>query len=259
MKRTCYIQCKGNDVAPHNWINYTTDGINRLYYIKSGTGGYVSNGENVPFRQGMLYFIPFYSGIYTYSDNGDRLVHSYVNFKITPPIVSQKVFCIDPNKSEALLAALEMFNTLCKRPFLARLQTKPLSTEEEQELNLLKALTIYFAESAINEYPDRLINDDRMVQALNIIHSDSRARLTVSEIAAKCFMSVDGFIRKFTRQIGESPYSYIKKLKIQTALVMRAEGATLEEAAEACGYSSASSLLHAMSSDNSNTHRIVKK
>ena len=60
-------------------------------------------------------------------------------------------------------------------------------------------------------------------------------------------MSTDGFIKKFTRAVGETPYSYIKKLKITMASIMRAEGATAEEAATACGYADASSLIHAIS------------
>jgi transcriptional regulator GlxA family with amidase domain len=53
--------------------------------------------------------------------------------------------------------------------------------------------------------------------------------------------------------MGETPYSYLKKLKIRTAQNMRMSGATLEEIAVKCGYSDSSSLLHAMAKkENSN-------
>ena len=62
------------------------------------------------------------------------------------------------------------------------------------------------------------------------------------------YMSTDGFIRKFKRYIGETPYSYIKKMKVRKAHVLRTEGATLDETALECGYSDSSALLHAISS-----------
>ena len=62
-------------------------------------------------------------------------------------------------------------------------------------------------------------------------------------------MSTDGFIKKFTRIVGVSPYSYMKKLKITSAKIMITEGSSTGEAATACGYADASSLLHAIAND----------
>ena len=56
-------------------------------------------------------------------------------------------------------------------------------------------------------------------------------------------------IKRFSKCVGETPYSYMKKLKIRTALVLRSSGATLEEAAQGAGYSDASALLHAMAKE----------
>ena len=253
MKRNCVITCKNYTIVPpqKHWKNKTDPNINRLFYMTGGTGEYLDGDEMRTFESGKIYFIPSYSGIATYTDDNDRLVHAFVNFKLSPPIVSKKVFCLDPSTSPKLKAATEAFCELCKVEYNARTRKTPLSPSEKQELELLSALTLFFAESAAETAPDDIINDPVIITALNIIHSSLGKKLTVEEIAKKCYMSTDGFIRKFTRYIGETPYSYIKNFKIRSALLIRSEGATLEEAAEACGYSDAGALLHAISSFSS--------
>ena len=82
--------------------------------------------------------------------------------------------------------------------------------------------------------------------ALEIMNRRMGERLTVSDIAAECYMSTDGFIRKFTRAVGMTPYAYFKNLRLRAAAALRESGATAAEAAEKCGYSDAAALLHAM-------------
>ena len=62
-------------------------------------------------------------------------------------------------------------------------------------------------------------------------------------------MSTNGFTRKFKHYLGVTPYAYIRTTRVRTALMMRTEGATLEEAAEKCGYSDAAALLHAIANE----------
>ena len=252
MKRTCIITCKNYTIVPpqSKWKNKTAPDINRIIYVTGGSGEYLEDGVMHKFEVGKLYFMPSYSGISTYTDDNNRLVHAFANFRLSPPIVSKKCFCLDPSTSPKLKTAVDAFCELSRNDYNVRTQTEPLSPEDEHMLDLLNALTLFLAESAASTDPDYIIKDATMITALDLIHSSLAGKLTVADIAKKCYMSTDGFIRKFTRYIGETPYSYIKKLKIRTALMMRAEGATLEEAADACGYSDASAMLHAIASAN---------
>ena len=257
VKRNCIITCKNYTIVPpqKHWINKTDPTINRIFYMTGGKGEYLEGDVRRTFETGKIYFIPSYSGIPTYTDDNDRLVHAFVNFKLSPPIVSKKVFCLDPSTSPKLEAAAQAFCALCHNEYKARTRETPLTPAEEQELALLSSLTVFLAESATSNAESDVINDHVIITALDIIHSSLSKKLTVEEIAKKCYMSTDGFIRKFTRYIGETPYSYIKNFKVRTALLIRSEGATLEEAAEACGYSDASALLHAISSFSSNSQK----
>ena len=247
-KSICRIQCKGVFIPDRNWVNITKFGINRLYYIEEGIGYYTENGVNIPFEPGKIYFIPFYASVPTYTDENAKLKHVYVNFTLTPPIVSKKVFCLNPNTSEKISNAVSALRSFCTDPLYYDRLKEPITDIQIREREFLKAITLFLTESAIAGKTDDILSDKTIIKALDIIHSTLHEKMTVNDIAARCFMSTDGFIKKFRRAVGETPYSYMKKLKITMANIMRAEGATAEEAAQAYGYADASSLIHAISS-----------
>ena len=234
----CKLDGLGTCKVGKDWLNYARNGYNRLYYINGGTGWYTKNGERIPFLRDMLYFIPFYANVLTYSSHTDNLDHTYAGFYLTPPIISTEVFCLDPNESPYVKSAVDSFRTLCK--------TRDIGTPEK---NLLKSLVIYLTNAATQSANDNLVADALIIQALNLIHSTVAEGLTVAEIAKRCNLSCNGFIKRFTKYVGETPYSYVKKLKIRTALLLRNGGASLEEAAQGSGYSDSCALLHAMATE----------
>ncbi len=234
----CKLDGLGTCKVGEDWLNYARNGYNRLYYINGGTGWYVKNGERIPFLKDMLYFIPFYANVVTFSSIEDNLDHTYAGFYLTPPIISTEVFCLDPNASPYIKSAVDTFRTLCK--------TRDIGAPER---NLLKSIVIYLTNAAAQTSHENLVADALIIRALDLIHATVAEGLTVAEIARRCNLSTNGFIKRFSKCVGETPYSYVKKLKIRTALVSRDGGATLEEAAQSAGYSDSSALLHAMATE----------
>ena len=91
----------------------------------------------------------------------------------------------------------------------------------------------------------KIIEDRTINEALIIMHKNFDKKISIAEIAKECYLSTDGFIRKFKYYVGETPYSYLKKLRLRTAQNMLSLGMSLKEIAEKCGYSDSSALLHA--------------
>ena len=232
----CKLDGFGTCKVGADWLNYATRGYNRLYYINGGTGWYVKNGERIPFIKDRLYFIPFYANVVTFSSPSDNLDHTYAGFYLTPPIISTEVFCLDPNASPYIRSAVDTFRTLCKRRDIGL-----------PERNLLKSVVIYLTGAAAQTEAQSLVADLLIIRALDLMHATVCEGLTVAEIARRVSLSTNGFIKRFARCVGETPYAYMKRLKIRTALVLRDSGATLEEAAVGAGYSDACALLHALS------------
>ena len=82
------------------------------------------------------------------------------------------------------------------------------------------------------------------------MHENLSTKISVSQLASNFNLTTEGFIKKFKKHIGVTPYSYLKNLRIRTALIMKKEGYLLSEIAEKCGYSDSSALLHAIANED---------
>lgn len=246
MSNYCEIYYAGSCKAPYNWITTTCMGTNRIIYITGGEGGYDNNGVKTPFKKDCLYLIPgsayFVSTYTSYESDETRLDHIYANFEIIPPIISKEVFCIDSFDDEEMRVAVESFKVLCTQSALSHgyVNLNPASQ------SYLKSTVKFLVDKIAEKYNRESVKDKVILKALTLMHENLGKKQPISEIASACYLSTNGFIRRFKKEIGETPYSYLKKLKIRTAQNMRMSGATLEEIAEKCGYSDSSALLHAI-------------
>lgn len=235
------ISAIGSTKVGKGWMNKANKGFNRMYYVNGGTGGYLENGRKIRFKHGALYFLPYYSNFVLYTDLDDNLDVTYIDFKLSTPVLSSNVYCVEHSASPIIELAIKTFRALCETPNRGSVQ-----------LEYLKETVAFLVSEAVCAQPQVLIHDETVITALNIMHADISKKITVSDIAKKCFLSTDGLIRKFTKSVGDSPYSYLKKLRLQTAIAMKAEGLPLSQIAEECGYSDSSALLHALSKTFSN-------
>ena len=246
MSDYCKIYCSGSVKAPYDWITSVPVGVNRLVLINNGIGGYIENEKIIPFVKDGLYLFPgnahFISTYSSYETDEKRLDHSYVNFELVPPILSKNVYRLHYENNAELKCVVETFKAFCIKSTLKH-EFENLS---ETSQKLLKSIVIFFVDKIIENYKLETIKDPVIIKALKLMHENLGKQQSVADIAESCFLSTDGFIRKFKKQIGETPYSYLKKLKVRTAQNMRSQGISLEKIAEKCGYSDASSLLHSI-------------
>ena len=229
------ISVLGSTAVGSGWGNKAINGFNRMYYVNGGTGGYIEKGQKIQFIHGKLYFLPYYSNFVLYTDLDDNLDVTYVDFKLTAPVISSTIYCVSPDDSPCIASAINTFKLICETP-----------NRSVAETEYLKSTVAYLVGEAVSTRPQGIIKDEVVITALDHIHSSLSQKIVISDIARKCFMSTDGFIRRFTRHVGEPPYTYLRRLRLRAASAMRAEGIPLSEIAEACGYSDTSALLHAL-------------
>ena len=248
MNQYCFIQCLGKCKVPdeEKWHNNVSGGLNRMVYVNGGEGGYYFRGEKRHFKTGYLYLLPCYDDIPTwssYESDEKRLDHTYVNFELVPPIITKEVVELDPHADPLISAA---FTSLER---IAESTECKLYNLKNEELKYLKATVVYILERMIAQGCLKTLDDEMIITALEKMHKGISGDISIREIAAKAFISYEGFIRRFNKVLGMTPSTYLKQLRIRTAAALRAEGATLEEAAERCGYSDSSSLLHAIANE----------
>ena len=208
IKLICAGRCRVGDW----WKTTASDGLNRLFYIDGGTGGYIKNGIKTPFEAGKLYLIPYYANIITYTNLTDNLDHTFVGFVSNHPILSTEVLELDPSSSEKITSALMVFRSFADINYLRRVAPDP--DPRKDELRFLRAITAYLTDKLIQARNDRVIEDRTVISALNMMTESLGSRITVTDIAKKLGMTPNGFIKRFNRCVGETPYSYLKNLKI---------------------------------------------
>ncbi len=239
------VNCYGHCAVPDGWAAKVYSDINRLYYIHSGKGGFVHKGKYTEFKAGRLYFFPFLVDAELISDNVDRIVHSYCNFELIPPIIAGDVLEYDPTGDEITESAVSVFVAGAKLRGRSKASLK-FDTNDEFD-RLCKNAISFLASKTADASGASAINDSAVIDAIKLIHSNFSDNLTVGDMAARYYMNTDSFIRRFRKVIGMTPYAYLKKLRVRTAFYLRELGMPLEKIAKETGYSDASSLLHALS------------
>ena len=83
------------------------------------------------------------------------------------------------------------------------------------------------------------LHDERIGQALALMHRDPDRSWTVEDLAEEVAMSRASFAERFARLVGESPIHYLTKLRMQLASGwIRDDNVPLAEVAKRLGYSS---------------------
>lgn len=241
MNEQCELVVIGECTVPPDWIGLVKNSVNRLYYIHSGHGGYIKDDEKIEFTPGRLYLIPAFSKIRTYAPNENRIYHTYADYELIPPIISSDVLSMDPNEDEIVSAAAKVFISLCK---------SQQTLENEDKTQYLEDTVVYLSKRIAEKNNSSILRDKTIISALQIMHAKVRDKISVTDIADACHMSSEGFIRKFKTYIGETPYNYLKRLKIRIALRARKSGASWSESAEIAGYADTSTLLHAIKNED---------
>ncbi len=241
------IICYGTSTAPSKlWHCSDYIGINRLYFIHSGRGGYWHNGEKHQFLPNHLYFISYTADFTPFCDEDEPVVHTYIDFELIPPFITNDIIHIEVKESTKITSALSVFTSgslMSKHCDLSSLRDDPGFFE------LCKMSVVYLVDQIAKDNNIKRISDGIVIKSLEIIHSEMQNKVTVKDLALKCCMSPDGFIRHFRRIVGITPRAYIKNIRLRTARCLKESGMGASQIAEMVGYADASSLLHALQNE----------
>lgn len=230
---TVTVDAVGSLKAPANWWMKTKINMQRLYYIKGGTGFYkCSDGSLKRFEHGKFYIHPYNLAADFVNDPNDPLDHVFFDFLSVPAIISpcQKVYSQTP-ELKRLTEALE-------------------ECLKHHKISDSKALYSSFLTSFLllleKESPLPAINDTAILHALDIFHSRHAESLSISSVAAELGFETNHFIRRFRKTMGVTPYSYLRTVRLVQAKEMIESGHSLTEASYAVGYENPSSLSRAL-------------
>ena len=249
-----FIDLAGKGVAPADWHQARSINIQRLYYIKSGTGYYIGeDGTRTRFIPGRIYLHPYNLRHRFITCADDRIDHLFFDFLSTPPIISPEPLCYDVRPATPLMHMVELLDSLLRerRTGMRALEkysyTAGAGAGSHEEYGqtiytLLQALLMLLS----NERELPFASDPMVIDTLEYIRENYAAPISVGELAARAGFEVNYFIRRFGKVMGLTPYAYLRSYRLLRAGELISGGVTIARAAELVGYENASSLSRAL-------------
>ena len=217
--------------------------INRIYCVRSGRARFSDGKRTYVFEKGKVYFVPECEDFAPVAVEGEPFVHSYADFALISPIKCEHVIFAEIKDDESMRLAIEIFLHGCEK----KNEVKETSSASASALySVFESAVSYLVTRVAEDNKVDFVSDSTVTHAIYIMNRRMNENLTVADLAREVYMSEDGFIRKFSRVMGTTPYAYLKKLRIMTAISMINDGENIARVAEAVGYSDAASLLHAI-------------
>ena len=234
----------GSCVAPEDWHTGGIPRPYRLYYVIGGKAYYTSGGERIPLTSGSFYLFPSSLPFNVVQDRCDRLNHLYYDFMMSPSVIS----------SAPLTCSIEDHPTLKSLHALMAETVGSYDHGKGAELRdtVIKALEAFLSLFLEIASPEKLLSPD-ISRALEYIEQNYSEDISVGELARLVFLDEGYFIKKFKRELGTTPYAFIKNLRLAVARELRSGGSSLKDATATAGFKYPSSYCRAISRQRKKT------
>lgn len=242
------------DIAPH------THDFVELVYILSGKAVHTVDGRSYNLSRGDILFMNC-GCVHSFVSENE---HTYVNILFSPEIIGENIVT---NETAFSLFSLTAFNQMRNDSEFGKIS---FFGDERLEIeNIIRSmLTEYrgkqtYWERSMRNYLNNLIikmlrkNEtgfepceiDGMWRELSAyIDENLGEKLTLSDLAEKCFYNPSYFSRVFKEKFGVSLVEYITKKRIAYAVdLLQSTDMPIEEISEKVGFSDRNSFYHAFS------------
>ena len=234
-----------------------------LVYILSGSVEHTVDGRSYSLSCGDILFMN--CGC-THSFRSDK-EYSYINILFTPELIGEEVVNF---RNAFSLFSLTAFNEMRGEAEFGKIS---FSGKERQEIESLisemlreyDARETYWENILINDLNKLIIKmlrktelglvptelDDTWAELSEYIDKNLGSKLTLSELAQKCFYNPSYFSRIFKERFGESLVEYLMKKRVDYALALLGEtDLSVDEISLKVGFSDRNALYRAFSKYN---------
>ena len=234
----------GHMSVPKAWNRTNLDNASSLYLIHGGVGGFEVAGCKYNFEAGKFYLLPGKAKVKVWSDKENPIVHTYCDFEMVPAIISSTVFSKSLDGDPMLELAKELF--ILGGKMCTENRKKGLFVIEKEKEKLYIGAVKYIINRLMEGSSNHIVKDRAILVAIEYMHNHIAEKISIETLASLVYMSEGAFIKRFKKVMGETPYSFLRNIRIDMAYYLKEQGATLETIAEKVGYSDGVALLHAM-------------
>ena len=221
-----------------NWFASESIGINRIYYIHSGEVYYSGQGRHDELKQGHLYLFPQNLKFELDFDKEKVIDHTYFDFVTTPPIKLDNYIEIDLSEHKLINSAAKILQEIGEEyPVKKRVSKRYRELVKSYTKNLLFLID--------EEVGIKVIEDERINNAIKHIHKNIEREITIEELASISCTERNYFIKLFKKNMFVTPYQYIKNYRMTKAVSLLERGYPVSDVGIRIGYSDVSAFSHA--------------
>lgn len=238
MEQDLFINACGFGTPPSGkWYLARETEVQRLYYIRDGSGQYTSgNGQMRDFQSGWLYLFPYNLRDHFVSNRENPISHLYFDFLSAPPVIAPEPICVDTAAVPELRQAVLLAQQIVEKAPGMHFSEEPLRTQLLQLILTLMGRV----------HPIPYSADETVCQALATIQTQYGQKLTVTRLAQEAGFEESYFIRHFRTVMGQTPYTYLRNYRLMQARRLLSTGMSPAQAAEQVGYETTASLARAL-------------
>ena len=234
----------GHMSVPTTWRRTNLDNANSLYFIHGGVGGFEVSGCKYNFEAGNFYLLPGKSKVKVWTDAENPIVHTYCDFEMFPAIIFSNVFSKSLDDDPMFEIAKDLFvagGKLC-----AKNREKGLFVIAKEKEQFFIGAVKYIIHRLMENGSNHIVKDRAILAVIEYMHNHIAEKISIETLASLVYMSEGAFIKRFKKVMGETPYSFLRNIRLDMAYYLKEQGNTLEMIAEKVGYSDGVALLHAM-------------
>ncbi len=241
VKREYNILSFGISKAPSRWVVMLTNGVvNRMYYTLCEGAGYIRKGKKYYFKKDHLYILSPFQDVEYFIENHD-FYHAYIDYVDMSLCRYDDIMEIDVSKHPMIREDVNMFLGFLKNKNIT-LADSTVNTEDfyryKERVSIIADGLFYdigeiFTKSEINSL---------IVKSIKYIQTNYINDIKVEHLAKMSNLSKNQYTRIFYKDMGVTPYQYLKKYRMEMAYMMLLGDVTVGEVAERCGFLSVSAF-----------------
>lgn len=208
-------------------------------YVNNRDGAFLlmPDGSQFPLSKRRIYLIPAWVRFSCL--NTIVMDHFYIHFDMTglPGVLIRQLFK-EPMMLQTTRAMALILRYLKTMPWLDALQCQAVNCQLHALLNLAiaQAWDSLLPQQA-EKCRDILHGPHQLTTVLQYIEEKLSMPLNNADLARRCNLSRDYFVRRFTCEIGQTPAHYIRERRIaRAAQMLRFSQESLERIAQQCGF-----------------------
>lgn len=224
------------------WSSIPKLGINRLWYVHSGSAAVYVNSREIEIKPGRIYLYPRNIEFNVEADLDTGFEHTFFDFNFgicsAPDVIELK-----KDENPLIFLAMEVLLYMADKYPMFPL-AKRNEYYESVKLNIANIM-LYILEL---DKGLTLLSDARISKALIYIQNNIFKDITVNEIAEYVNLEANYFIKLFKKNMNISPYRYIKNYRLNFAISLIKNGESVSNAAEFAGYDSLGTFTNTIKS-----------